>query len=103
MRAVAVTDHDSRVALCVGSAIAVSMFSLDNVAMTVIITTIGAVLTTLVGVLVGSVLSSRSQQRQWSRDRQAQPATRRKSAVDQLGPAGSGLTRHMRHVSVLVV
>jgi hypothetical protein len=71
MRAVAVTDHDSRVALCVGSAIAVSTFSLDNVAMTVIITTIGAVLTTLVGVLVGSVLSSRSQQRQWSRDRQA--------------------------------
>ena len=29
-------------------------------------------LTTLVGVLVGSVLSSRSQQRQWLRDRQAE-------------------------------
>ena len=39
--------------------------------MALIVTSIGAVLTTLVGVLVGSALSSRSQQRQWSRDRQA--------------------------------
>jgi hypothetical protein len=40
-------------------------------AMTVIVTTIGAVSTTLLGVLAGSILSSRSQKRQWSRDRQA--------------------------------
>jgi hypothetical protein len=33
------------------------------------------VLTTLLGVLVGSILSSRSQQRQWSRDRQADACT----------------------------
>jgi hypothetical protein len=39
--------------------------------MAVAITTVGAVLATLLGVLVGSVLSSRAQQRQWSRDRQA--------------------------------
>ncbi len=39
--------------------------------MGLIVTSIGAVLTTLIGVLVGSGLSSRSQQRQWSRDRQA--------------------------------
>jgi len=39
--------------------------------MSVAITTAGAVLTTLLGVLAGSVLTSRSQQRQWSRDRQA--------------------------------
>jgi hypothetical protein len=39
--------------------------------MGLIVTSIGAVLTTLIGVLVGSALSSRSQQRQWSRDRQA--------------------------------
>jgi hypothetical protein len=36
-----------------------------------ILTTVGAVLTTLLGVLVGSALSNRSQTRQWSRDRQA--------------------------------
>jgi hypothetical protein len=35
------------------------------------LTTLGAVLTTLLGVLVGSVLTNRSQSRQWSRDRQA--------------------------------
>jgi hypothetical protein len=40
-------------------------------AMTLIVTTIGAVSTTLLGVLAGSILSSRSQKRQWSRDRQA--------------------------------
>jgi len=51
--------------------IAVRHVRLDNGAMTLIVTTIGAVSTTLVGVLVGSLLSSRSQQRQWSRDRQA--------------------------------
>jgi hypothetical protein len=34
-------------------------------------TTFGAVLTTLLGILVGSVLSNRSQTRHWSRDRQA--------------------------------
>lgn len=34
-------------------------------------TTVGAVLTTLLGVLVGSALSNRAQQRQWSRDHQA--------------------------------
>lgn len=39
--------------------------------MTLAVTTIGAVLTTLLGVLAGSALSSRSQKRQWSRDRQA--------------------------------
>ncbi len=39
--------------------------------MTVVVTSIGAVLTTLLGVLAGSILSSRSQQREWSRDRQA--------------------------------
>jgi len=39
--------------------------------MTWVVTTLGAVLTTLLGVLVGSALSNRSQQRQWSRDRQA--------------------------------
>ena len=43
----------------------------DTGVMTVIVTSIGAVLTTLLGVLAGSILSSRSQQRQWSRDRQA--------------------------------
>jgi hypothetical protein len=36
-----------------------------------VVTSIGAVLTTLVGILVGSILGNRSQQRQWSRDRQA--------------------------------
>ncbi len=36
-----------------------------------IITTAGAVLTTLLGVLVGGAVSNRSQQRSWSRDRQA--------------------------------
>jgi hypothetical protein len=35
------------------------------------LTTLGAVLTTLLGVLVGSILTNRSQTRQWSRDRQA--------------------------------
>jgi hypothetical protein len=44
----------------------------DTGAMTVIITSVGAVLTTLLGVLVGSALSSRSDKRQWSRDQQAQ-------------------------------
>jgi hypothetical protein len=39
--------------------------------MTVVVTSVGAVLTTLLGVLAGSILTSRSQQRQWSRDRQA--------------------------------
>jgi hypothetical protein len=39
--------------------------------MAIAITTIGAVLATLLGVLVGSVLSSRSQSEQWTRDRQA--------------------------------
>jgi hypothetical protein len=39
--------------------------------MGLIVTTIGAVLTTLLGVLVGSILSNRSQARHWSRDRQA--------------------------------
>jgi hypothetical protein len=39
--------------------------------MAVGITTVGAVLATLLGVLVGSMLSSRSQSEQWSRDRQA--------------------------------
>src|ERR1700683_2367854 len=39
--------------------------------MALILTTLGAVLTTILGVLVGSALSNRSQQRQWSRDRQA--------------------------------
>ena len=34
-------------------------------------TAFGAVLTTLLGILVGSVLSNRSQTRHWSRDRQA--------------------------------
>lgn len=43
--------------------------------MTVTVTSIGAVLTTLLGVLAGSILSSRSQQRQWSRDRQADACT----------------------------
>jgi hypothetical protein len=45
---------------------------LDNGTVTIIITSIGAVLTTLLGVCAGSVLSNRSQQRQWSRDRQAE-------------------------------
>jgi len=36
-----------------------------------IITTVGAVATTLLGVLVGGAVGSRSQQRSWSRDRQA--------------------------------
>jgi hypothetical protein len=36
-----------------------------------IVTFMAAVLTTLVGVLAGSALGNRSQQRQWSRDRQA--------------------------------
>jgi hypothetical protein len=36
-----------------------------------IITTAGAVLITLLGVLVGGAVSNRSQQRNWSRDRQA--------------------------------
>jgi len=39
--------------------------------MALILTTVGAVLTTLLGVLVGSAVSNRSQIRQWSRDRQA--------------------------------
>jgi hypothetical protein len=39
--------------------------------MAVGVTTVGAVLATLLGVLVGSILSSRSQSEQWSRDRQA--------------------------------
>lgn len=39
--------------------------------MGLILTTLGAVLTTLFGVLVGSALSNRSQARQWSRDHQA--------------------------------
>jgi hypothetical protein len=39
--------------------------------MALILTAVGAVLTTLLGVLVGSALSNRSQARQWSRDRQA--------------------------------
>jgi hypothetical protein len=43
----------------------------DTEVMTVIVTSIGAVLATLLGVLAGSILSSRSQRRQWSRDRQA--------------------------------
>lgn len=38
--------------------------------MNLIVTTTGAVLTTLLGVLVGSILSNRSQQRQKSQDRQ---------------------------------
>jgi hypothetical protein len=38
--------------------------------MSLFLTTIGAVLTTLLGVLAGSVLSNRSQRRQWSQDRQ---------------------------------
>jgi hypothetical protein len=37
-----------------------------------IITTVGAVLTTLLGVLVGGAITSRSQQRHWSRDRQTE-------------------------------
>jgi hypothetical protein len=36
-----------------------------------IVTIAGAALTTLLGVLVGAVLSNRSQRRQWSRDRKA--------------------------------
>ena len=36
-----------------------------------IITTVGAVATTLLGVFVGGAVGSRSQQRSWSRDRQA--------------------------------
>jgi hypothetical protein len=55
--------------------IAVGTGSIDTVVMTLGITTIGAVLTTLVGVLVGSVMSSRSQDRQWARDRQADACT----------------------------
>ena len=39
--------------------------------MGLVLTTVGAVLTTLLGVLAGSALSNRSQTRQWSRDRQA--------------------------------
>jgi hypothetical protein len=39
--------------------------------MAVIVTSLGAAFTTLLGVLVGSALSSRSEQRHWSRDRQA--------------------------------
>ena len=39
--------------------------------MAVGVTTVGAVLATLLGVLVGSILSSRSQSEQWSRDRQS--------------------------------
>ncbi|WP_146087405.1 hypothetical protein [Thermomonospora echinospora] len=35
-----------------------------------IVTTVGAVLTTLLGVLVGGAVTSRSQRRHWSRDRQ---------------------------------
>ena len=52
-------------------AIAISETRSDNDAVTLIITTIGAVLTTLLGVCAGSVLSNRTQQRQWTRDRQA--------------------------------
>src|SRR4051794_24019272 len=37
-----------------------------------IITTVGAALTTLLGVLVGGAITSRSQQRHWSRDRQTE-------------------------------
>jgi hypothetical protein len=37
-----------------------------------IITTAGAALTTLLGVLVGGAITSRSQQRHWSRDRQTE-------------------------------
>jgi hypothetical protein len=51
--------------------IAVRECRADNDAVTLIITTVGAVLTTLLGVCAGSVLSNRTQQRQWSRDRQA--------------------------------
>jgi hypothetical protein len=51
--------------------IAVIGCCLDNGAVTLTLTTVGAVLTTLLGVCAGSVLSNRSQQRQWSRDRQA--------------------------------
>src|SRR5450755_2270322 len=36
-----------------------------------VVTSMGAVLTTLIGILVGSAVSNRSQQRHWSRDRQA--------------------------------
>jgi hypothetical protein len=43
----------------------------DTEAMGVILTSMGAVLATLLGVLTGSALSNRSQRRQWSRDRQA--------------------------------
>jgi hypothetical protein len=52
-------------------AIAISDSRSDNDAVTLIITTVGAVLTTLLGVCAGSVLTNRTQQRQWSRDRQA--------------------------------
>lgn len=44
--------------------------------MAVAITTIGAVLATLLGVLAGSILSSRSQSEQWSRERQADACSR---------------------------
>ncbi|TMR40886.1 hypothetical protein [Actinomadura geliboluensis] len=40
------------------------------------VTTFGAALTTLLGVFVGGVLSHRLQQRQWSRDRQAEACAR---------------------------
>jgi hypothetical protein len=39
--------------------------------MAVAVSAVGAVLATLLGVLAGSLLSNRSQSRQWSRDRQA--------------------------------
>lgn len=54
-----------------GRTVAVPSARADNEGMAVAITTVGAVLATLLGVLVGSVLSSRSQSEQWSRDRQA--------------------------------
>lgn len=51
--------------------VAVNQRRSDNDAVTLIITTVGAVLTTLLGVCAGSILSNRTQERQWTRDRQA--------------------------------
>ena len=47
----------------------------DTEAMGLVVTAIAATVTTLLGVVVGSILSSRSQSRQWSRDRHADACT----------------------------
>lgn len=71
--------------------------------MGLILTTIGAVLTTLLGVLAGSALSNRSQTRQWSRDRQADACAQllRESSnvmIELAGLDGQQMTAaHARH------